>query len=152
MSEILDTKLFHIRLDVKDRDELFETMASGLVDSGRVKPSFLRGLMDREEIFPTGLPISGGVAIPHTDAEHVLLDSISVATLIHPVGFREMAGTDDTELPVDVVVMLALADSESHLDVLQQVLSWVRDGEFINRLRGCRDEEEAFTLLAGRVR
>ena len=49
-------------------------------------------------------------------------------------------------------MMLALADSGSHLDVLQQVLGWVRDGEFIDRLRGCLDEEEAFTLLAGRVR
>lgn len=42
------------------------------LDGVRVaKEGFLDALLKREEIYPTGLPISGGVAIPHTDPQYV---------------------------------------------------------------------------------
>lgn len=142
MSDLIAPELVHVGLEVSSRDELLALMAGRLQTSGRTKESFLQGLMDREKNYPTGLPVNGGVAIPHTDAEHVLRDAVSIATLTTPVGFREMAGTDDREIPVDVVFMLALGASGDHLEVLQKIIQCIQDIAFISELRASRSAKE----------
>lgn len=151
MSELIGPELVHVGLEVPSRDALFRRMATTLEHEGRVADTFLQGLIDREVNFPTGLPVNGGVAIPHTDAEHVIEDSISIATLATPVGFREMAGADDTEIPVDVVFMLALGGSGHHLTILQQVLKCIQDPEFMTFIRASRSADEIFQLASAKI-
>lgn len=142
MSDLIAPELVHVGVEVSNRDDLFALMATRLRDEGRTRESFLQGLTEREKNYPTGLPVNGGVAIPHTDTEHVLRDAVSIATLATPVGFREMAGTDDTEIPVDVVFMLALSGSGDHLEVLQKIITCIQDGKFMDTLRSSRSAAE----------
>lgn len=151
MRELIGPELVHVGVDVDSRDDLFALMAGTLGGCGRTRPSFLQGLMEREKNFPTGIPVNGGVAIPHTDAEHVISDAISIATLRSPVGFREMAGIDDTEIPVDVVIMLALGASGQHLSVLQQVIKAIQDAEFMTALRASTSPDEIVALASGKL-
>ncbi len=142
MSDLIGPELVHVGVDVSSRDDLFALMARRLQECGRTRESFLQGLVDREKNYPTGLPVNGGVAIPHTDAEHVISDAISIATLATPVGFREMAGVDDTEIPVDVVFMLALSGSGDHLEVLQKIIQCIQDSGFMASLRASHSAAE----------
>lgn len=151
MGELIGPELVHIGVRVPSRDALFTVMANRLQSEGRVTDTFLQGLVDREVNYPTGLPVNGGVAIPHTDAEHVTVDSISVATLVDPVGFREMAGTDDTEIPVDVVFMLALGGSGQHLEILQKILKCIQDPEFMSAVRSSGSATEVSGLVSARL-
>ncbi|AFV87944.1 Phosphoenolpyruvate-dependent sugar phosphotransferase system [Acidipropionibacterium acidipropionici ATCC 4875] len=151
MSELIGPELVHVGVDARSRDDLFAMMAGTLGECGRTRPSFLQGLVEREKNFPTGIPINGGVAIPHTDAEHVISDAISIATLSSPVGFREMAGTDDTEIPVDVVIMLALGGSGQHLTVLQQVIKAIQDADFMASLRASTSPDEIAALALSKL-
>ncbi len=129
----IPSELVHVGLSVAGREELFTTMAAQLERLGYVRSTFLEGLLARESRFPTGLPISGGVAIPHTDPEHVRSSCISIATLKSPVPFGQMGG-DDEEIPVRLVLMLALHESDDHLTVLQQMLKNLRNTDFVEEL------------------
>lgn len=152
MSNLIPPELVHVKIKVARRDELFAVMASRLGDLGRTRDTFLRGLIERETNYPTGLPVNGGVAIPHTDAEHVICDSISIATLAEPVGFREMAGTDDTEIPVDVVFMLALGGSGQHLEVLQQIIKFIQDSDLMATIRASTSADAIASLTTSNLR
>lgn len=151
MSELIGPELVHIRIEVPNRDTLFTVMANRLQEEGRVESTFLQGLIDREVHYPTGLPVNGGVAIPHTDPEHVLKDSISIATLATPVGFREMAGIDDTEIPVDVVFVLALGGSGQHLTMLQRVIKCIQDLEFMDVIRHSESAVEVAEITLAKL-
>ena len=133
MTALISPELVHVHLSVADRKELLTIMAARLEDLGHVHSTFLQGLLTRESRFPTGLPISGGVAIPHTDPEHVRTSAISVATLAAPVEFGAMAGDGD-EVPVRLVIMLALQGSSDHLGVLQKLMKSLQDAEFVHDL------------------
>ena len=59
--------------------QVLESLSSQLFASGMVKASFSGAVIKREEVFPTGLPTEPvGVAIPHTDSEHVLKNALAV--------------------------------------------------------------------------
>lgn len=133
MTSLISPELIHVGLSAADREELLTIMATRLEDLGYVHSTFLQGLLTREDRFPTGLPISGGVAIPHTDPEHVRANAISIATLTTPVMFGAMAGDND-EVPVRLVVMLALQGSGDHMGVLQRMMRSLQDTGFVRSL------------------
>ncbi|MDR1853063.1 MAG: PTS sugar transporter subunit IIA [Propionibacteriaceae bacterium] len=137
-------------LEAPDTDGVFEQLGSLLLRSGRVKPSFVAGLISRETRYPTGLPVSGGVAIPHTDPEHVLEDTLVVATLAQPVQFGIMAGEPGECVDVNVVFLLALSGSDGHVDALSELVQLVQDAEFIERLREAGSEAELASVIGER--
>ncbi|QIK73680.1 PTS sugar transporter subunit IIA [Propioniciclava coleopterorum] len=144
MSVLISTEFTHVNLWAPDQAVLFDAMADALVAGGRVRPTFREAISQRERTFPTGLPVGCGVAIPHTDAVHVVADTISVATLGRPVRFGEMAGHEDAHVDVRVVVMLALSGG-NQLGVLKRVIKAIQDDAFLDALLGASDRE---TLVA----
>jgi len=134
---LIDSSLVALSCQAESDTEILDMLASRLEAGERVHQSFGSALTARERQFPTGLPVSGGVAIPHTDPNHVIHDSIAIATLSRPVPFREMAGGG--VLDVSLVVVLALGDADSHLGLLQRVLKAVQDRDFVDSLRTADD-------------
>lgn len=79
-----DEKVIHINLEENTDVDVISTLAKSLTEQGYVADSFLEAIIEREKVFPTGLPTGEiGVAIPHTDSEHVhkpMVAMISKAT------------------------------------------------------------------------
>lgn len=134
-------------LDVRDTDELFETMATSLQEKGLVKSSYLQAIKQREKEFPTGLATEQfGVALPHTDAEHVNEEAISIGILRQPVTFQHMGmGAQDVE--VKLVFMLALQKPENQLEVLQTVMSLIQNKAFMEAVTKCTSEKEVIDTV-----
>lgn len=130
------------RITVEDQHDLIEKVAAPLVELGLVEPDFPEFVEKREKTFPTGLPLPGvGVAIPHTDPEHVCQDAVAVATLTRPVTF-EVLGSPGQTVDVDTVFMLALKGSEKQLEMLQSVIGCVQDMEALAAIRAAGTDEE----------
>ncbi|OLQ96605.1 PTS sugar transporter subunit IIA [Vibrio panuliri] len=129
------------------RAEVIALLADSLFASGKVKASFKQAVLEREESFATGLE-SGEicVAIPHTDREHVISDSIAVMTLNSPVGFNAM-GTDDVPVSVRIVFMLAISSNDKQIDTLQEVIDVVQDQELLSKLLCASDYQEFVDYL-----
>lgn len=100
-------------------------------------------LTERERLGSTGF--GGGVAIPHGKVEG--LDHV-VGMFLHlaaPIDFRAI---DD--MPVDLVFcLLSPPDAGSeHLKALAQVSRWLRDRNFVAKLRGAGSDSAIYALFA----
>lgn len=155
MSILIDPKYVFIGLEAETRQDVFDRLGGVLLADGRVKDDYITALAEREAGYPTGLPVPGGVAIPHTDASHVNRDTIVIATLARPVTFGEMGGDADDKVDVSTVFMLALASAGEHLKVLQKIVKSIQRPEFLETIRSAADPQviadtasEAFGLDA----
>lgn len=133
------------------RDDAINLLASRLYESGYVRDSFGRAVLEREKTFPTGLPTQPvGVAIPHTDSEHVNTSALAVAVLAHPVPFQEM-GSLEAEVDVRIISMVAISDPKSVMPVLRSLALTYQDREFLTTLKDCSSEEMILDLFQTRI-
>lgn len=107
-----------------------------LYQNGCVKEDFSRACIEREELFPTGIPNSVPVAMPHADASHVRESAISVLVLEQPVNFVQM---DNPEKMVECfwVFNLSLDNGNDHLEILKKLMVFIQQSELLtaNRLK-----------------
>lgn len=143
----LDRELCLFQLEVKDQNELFQVMSEQLVNAGCVKDSFLEGITNREQEFPTGLEINQiGFAIPHTDSVHVNTSQICFASLKEPLIFSDMTDKEH-EIPVRLVFMLAMSQPHEQIDTLQNLVSLFQNEEKVNELLTCTSKEAFIELV-----
>lgn len=111
----------------QSREEIIRKLGALLRANKFVKDTFIDAVLEREIIFPTGLQTTTvGVAIPHTDAEHVIKSTVGIATLKSEVVFMGM-GYPDLEIPVSIVIMLAIHDPKKVVDTLTKVISIIEN-------------------------
>ena len=123
-----------------------------LYKNGFVKDTYTLAVISREQEFATGLPTAEvGVAIPHTDAHHVLKPAVGVGILANPVPFVEMGNSDDDTVDVLVVFMLAVPDKNKIMTVLQQIIAMIQDREFLKELISITDRTRLVGLLDKRL-
>ncbi|MDF2674618.1 MAG: hypothetical protein K0R09_2886 [Clostridiales bacterium] len=130
----LHEDLVFLNYEVKNRDELLIGLSEILIEKGYAKDSYTKGILDREEIFPTGLNTEGvKVAIPHTDAKHVNIPAIVIAKLKNPIVFKEM-GSDTNEVEASLIFMLALQNPEHQLETLSRLMTIFSNGEILKSI------------------
>ena len=105
-------------LDAVSAEEVFQKLGGKLVETGYCKESYIEALITREKSFPTGINMGEvGIAMPHTDREHVNKSGVAIARLKKPVKFLQM-GTLDVEVQARIIFMLAVEDPDAHLETL----------------------------------
>ena len=145
--EDLNKNLIHLQADASSTDEIFELLGGSLIQEGYSKEDYVDALKEREAQFPTGLDINGfGVAIPHTDANHVFQETEGIMTLQHPVRFTQM-GSDDTPVDVLVVFMLAIEDPQNHIKKLQQILRIIQDNAVLEKIYRASSADEVIDIV-----
>lgn len=86
--EELKPTLICRNVDAVSSDDVMELVGGRLVAEGYAKQSYVKALQTRERSFSTGIGIGSiGVAIPHTDPQHVRRPGIAIGTLRRPVDF-----------------------------------------------------------------
>jgi PTS system galactitol-specific IIA component len=147
ISEFLHKELIVTDLEVESKEELFNVLYEKLYNSGFVKKSFLAGIKSREEKFPTGLQLSKyGVALPHTDPEHVILPAIAIATLAEPVEFKNMA-LSSNDLNVNVVFMMALKEANSQVEMLQKLACLIQNDSQLEKIVHAKKGGEIIEII-----
>ncbi|RDW20676.1 PTS sugar transporter subunit IIA [Oceanobacillus chungangensis] len=142
-----DESVILLDLAADSKEEVLNKMGSNLVDLDLVKESFIPAIIQREAEFATGLPTAGvSVAIPHTDVEHVINKTISVAILKKPVDFVIM-GDDIETTPVQLVFMLAMDEAHSQLSLLQKLMAMFQNEDLLKRLVSLADKTEIKNVL-----
>ncbi|MCJ7733436.1 MAG: PTS sugar transporter subunit IIA, partial [Anaerolineales bacterium] len=109
-------------LEASSSEEVIRALGGKLRDLGYVKDNFIEAALDREANMPTGLPLGGdyNAAIPHVDIEYVNQSALGLATLKEDVVFYNMVDNDE-EVPCRLVIMLALDQPKSQIEMLQSV-------------------------------
>src|SRR5699024_9737521 len=95
LNDYITKNLIFLDVEITEQKELLEYMAKCLHESGNVNEIFIKEVVNREQKFPTGLQIEDiGVAIPHSDIEHVNNPAVAMAVLKEPVGFYSMENSE----------------------------------------------------------
>lgn len=138
----IDLKNILVNHTASSREDVIRSLGALLYKNEYVKDTFTEAVLDREIIFPTGLQTrTVGVAIPHTDTEHVNHSTVALATLVSPVIFMGM-GYPDLEIPVSIVMMLAVSDKNKVMDTLTKVISILENDATIKKLINASTEVE----------
>lgn len=134
-------ELFHVQVEVQSAEEAIHLLADQLLQHGYVEQSFEHAILEREKVFPTGLPLeSMGVAIPHTDPEHVIEATIAIATLAQPVPFK-MMGNEAESVAAHIVFMLAIKEPSKQIILLEKLMQLFQDEKQMQQLLVASKEE-----------
>lgn len=138
----ISEKLILVKDNAKTPEEIIRKLGGLLYDNGFVKDSYTQAVLEREVIYPTGLQARmGGVAIPHTDTEHVLKSAIAMATLAKPITFHMMATPDDV-VDVEIIIMLAVHDAKLVIPVLRKVIFILENDEALRVMKNATTKSE----------
>lgn len=138
------TEYENIFIDVEANDfaELINILSQPLIKNNDVVKEFPNQVILREKEFPTGLPTEPfGVAIPHTNAEFVLNNKVTIATLKEPIQMEIMSGMDDGKIDVSIIFLLALGQSNKQLNILQKLMSVLNQEDILQRIKTGSQEQ-----------
>ena len=148
LSELLDPKAIALQMEASNSSDVIEKLGGVLNQLGYVNDDFVEATLAREASTPTGLPLGGDVnaAIPHVDLEYVKRPAVALATLTQPVIFHHMVQADQ-EVPVQLVIMLALNQPKSLIEMLQEVMTILQRADIVNRLMEASTTDDVFAIL-----
>ena len=134
-------------LEAESSKEVFEKLGGKLVEMGYCKESYVEALITREKSFPTGINMGEiGIAMPHTDREHVNKSGVAIARLKSPVRFLQM-GTLDVEVQARIIFMLAVEDPDAHLVFLQRIIILLQDENVLHKILEAKSKEEIIEII-----
>lgn len=138
-----------IGLDADNSEQVIRKLGGKLRNLGYVKENFIEAALEREANMPTGLPLGGeyNAAIPHVDIEYVNQSALGLATLKQDVVFYNMV-EKDVEVPCRLVIMLALDQPKSQIEMLQSVAAVLQNPEVVTNLVNAETTEEVFSILS----
>ncbi len=150
ITDLLNPQAVVLQMEAADSVEVIQKLGDRLRELGYVKDDFVEATLAREASMPTGLPLGGSVnaAIPHVDIAYVNRPALALATLKKPVIFRNMVEPEQ-EVPVQLVIMLALEQPKSQIEMLQQVATILQRPDVVDRLMAASTLEEVFEVLGG---
>lgn len=131
------------------QEDALRSIAQRFVDHGYAKDTYPQAIIDRERVYPTGLPAEAfDIAISHCDSDHVNESAIGVSVLAEPVDFEMMGKISDDILHPYVIFMLAIKDPKAQVPTLQKMMQVIQNKDLLNQVRAAKTAEEVFDLLA----
>ena len=126
---------------------VLDQMAARMLAEGMVKESYAAAIKKREAVYATGLELPEmGIAIPHTDPEHVNTPALCLGILREPVSFGAM-GMADQRVDVRVVFMLSIKEPHAQLKVLQALMKVFQEEGRLSALAACQTPKAAADKL-----
>jgi len=143
----IDENLILVNESADSPEEIIRKLGTLLFDNGFVKESYTQAVLDREKVYPTGLQARmAGVAIPHTDTDHVLKPAIAISTLAKPITFQMMA-TPEEKVQVEIVIMLAVHDAKLVIPVLRKVIFILENDDALVAMKNATTKTEVKTAM-----
>jgi PTS system galactitol-specific IIA component len=134
-------------LEVSSKEEALRVMCNILVSKGHVKDSFPDAILERERLYPSGLPMEGHkIAIPHTDAAHVNKSTILFARLARPLEFSSM-GEPNKKLQIQLISMFAVAEKKEIGKMLEVLISSYSNNEVLDAILKAPSAKAIYNIL-----
>lgn len=133
-------------LQVTNKEAAIRGMVDSLVQTSNIKPDDAEGIvaaiLKREELGSTG--IGRGVAVPHT--KHASVDHLIATVAIAPVGV-DFASLDGEDVYILFLLVSPPDRPGDHLRALENISRHLRNDNFCNFLRQCKDAASVLELL-----
>lgn len=124
----------YIRQQFLSSKDYFEKMVSKFEREGLVKEGYYDSIINREEIYPTGLYTGKiNIAIPHTDYQFSNTTAIVITTLEDSLTFKRMDDPDES-VEVKVIIHLLFDNPDKQPKLLQKLMSLVTNQSFLEEI------------------
>lgn len=142
----MNKDLIFINESYNDCFEFLENISDRLQKDGYVKDTFKESIIEREKIFPTGLPVEPiGVAIPHCNSEHVNEAGIVLVKFKDDVKFNSMDGIGDVD--VKIAFVLLVKEKEKQVEVLQKLMEVISNGDLLTKIYNENENEKLINIM-----
>ncbi|MFZ7132267.1 MAG: PTS sugar transporter subunit IIA [Eubacteriales bacterium] len=130
--------------------QALEDLCKPLVEDKVIKKEYVDAVIEREKIWPTGLPTQPiGVAIPHADGKNLVnKSSLAIAVLKEPILFNEAGGSDDKKINVKVIFLISMDSSEGQIAILQALNRLFLDKEYLSKMGCAKSSKEVIGILS----
>lgn len=146
LKDMIEAKLLYVQQQEDSVETIFKTICKKAQQLGYTKESYFNALQTRELSYPTGLALPHcGIAIPHTDFNHVKHPFISVMTLQKPVLFQAMDGANS--IAVEVVFVLGLTTAAAQLASLKAVMAICQSETRVQQVLEVKTASALFEIL-----
>lgn len=133
-------------VDADSAEDAIRKVGQHFLEQGFVKDSYIDAAVKREGVFPTGLQLQNlGIAMPHTDPEHVNKPGVCIAQLKKPVTFSHM-GEPETKVEAEILFMMAVLDPNEQVHTLQSVLNVFQKPELAGQFKNAADKETLYEV------
>ena len=134
-------------INALNSEDAIKTMAELLLKKGFVEEPFIEAILEREQHYPSGLPMEGHkIAIPHTDATYVKKSALVFARLKDYVTFHVMGSPDET-IKVRLISMFALREKKEIGDLLETLITMYQNNSLLDSIIKARNSNEIYTIL-----
>lgn len=146
--DILQKDLIFLNEEYSAIEDVIQHVGQVMKEKNIVKDTYSDAVIDREKILPTGLSLSGqyGIAIPHTDSEHVNESAIALITLKNPINVCSMINPDES-IPVKIVMLLAIHDPKQQVVILKELMGLFKDVDLLKKIENTKNPAGVFDLL-----
>ena len=135
----------------ENAEQVIRALSERMKIKNYVKEDFEEAVLLRENKYPTGLQIGKyNIAIPHTEPEYVNQPCVGIATLHQKVPFHRMDASEE-EVDVNVVLLLALKEAHSHMEMLSRIILMCNDESFVSSLLNTQTAEEIVGIVSDRL-
>ena len=143
LSRMLTKKTIALGLSADNWQEAVRAAGNLLVQSGKVEPRYVDGMIRMVEEIGPYIVIAPGVALPHARPEDgVKAACMSLVTLRPPVPFG-----NETNDPVELVVAFGSPDSKGHMEALAELARLLENDSALNRLKKAASARDVMAVI-----
>ena len=138
---MIKRELLFSKMKPQDYEEMITFLGKKMEELGYVKSTYVPA------VFPTGLQMGDyGIAIPHTDREHVYQSALAIATLAEPIEVCSMINPEE-KVRVSLVILMAVEDPDGQVKMLSKLMGLFQDVEMLKRLERASSVEEMYSIV-----
>lgn len=129
--------------EIESWEEAVRLSAKPLLEGGKVKQSYIDGMIESVKEHGPYIVIAPNIALPHARPETGSVEiGYSVMKLKNPVSFSE-----DGESDASLFIALSCVDSSKHIEMLQEIVMILSDQEKHDGIFAATTKEEILEIF-----
>lgn len=149
-SNMVISDLININLSVDNQEELFQYIGKELYKKKYVSEGYLKGLVDREANFPTGLATQYlNIALPHSDPEYIHEPFIYIVRNDKPIQMLQMG--DNVELECNYFFFLGINQPTNQVGLLAKLMELFMDEQFVESFKAIDNNKDMYELIKNNI-
>ncbi|MBP2100567.1 PTS sugar transporter subunit IIA [Enterococcus rivorum] len=144
---LVEENCIFLEAEVETFEEVIQLIGEQFIKNGIAKATYTEAVIQREKIYPTGLPGNGyNIAIPHTDSEHILRPSVGVIVTKKPIEVS-MMGSPELKLDCQLFFPLAMEHPKKQLALLRQLMGFFQAKENLTNIYQAKSKAEVLDVV-----
>jgi mannitol/fructose-specific phosphotransferase system IIA component (Ntr-type) len=142
--EFINEKTIRLNVEAKDRFEAIKAGGEVLLKNNIINSEYIDAMITTSNDLKGYIVIAPRVALPHARPETgAITTGMSLITLNKPVYF----GNQDND-PVSLVICVAAADNESHINALKDLVKLLDSEENIQNIINSKNKGDIIKLIS----